>query len=84
MSHVKLLCCEFLMGLLCILAVTFEDFPSDDTRIKTFWEALNNFTSSEQPLRFSLLFMYSRVGQGMGYPLPCSLGMLTGGFPGSW
>ncbi|XP_067997693.1 E3 ubiquitin-protein ligase HECTD3-like isoform X2 [Melanerpes formicivorus] len=25
--------------------MTFEDFPSDDTRVQIFWEALSNFTS---------------------------------------
>ncbi|NXN18637.1 HECD3 ligase, partial [Indicator maculatus] len=27
--------------------MTFEDFPSDDTRVQIFWEALNNFTSED-------------------------------------
>ncbi|NXW90591.1 HECD3 ligase, partial [Alopecoenas beccarii] len=27
--------------------ITFEDFPSDDTRVQTFLEALNNFTSED-------------------------------------
>lgn len=46
------LCWEPLTRRLLLAAVTFEDLNSDDPRIRTFLEALSNFTSGERPRAF--------------------------------
>lgn len=72
MSHVNLLCWEVLSFCVFLIAVTFEDFPSNDTRVQTFLEALNNFTSGEQPQAFpysSCAVGWAR-GQGTHCPAP--------------
>lgn len=38
---------EFLRHCTFFVAVKFDDFPPDDTRVQYFLEALNNFTSGE-------------------------------------
>lgn len=38
-----------------LIAVTFEDFSSNDTRIQNFLEALDNFTSGERLQAFPAL-----------------------------
>lgn len=48
-SRVNFLCWEPLTRRLLLAAVTFEDLNSDDPRIRTFLEALSNFTSGERP-----------------------------------
>lgn len=64
------------------VAVTFEVFLPNDTRIQNFWEALSNFTSGEQPQFFPHSSCAARWawGQGTHCPVPwgCSPGTSLG------